>query len=283
MSERNSWWKPPIVQLADLPAGGFVLAVNRVSGFDHLLVSKALTRPVTTVTAVGDGLWRIPGVATTDFVGEGKNSPQTVFARDEIVLIFPERRCGNDGLLHRGTPDVAALALQHKVPIVPAALVPTESLVADIWFKMPARWAFGDLSYCLIIGEAIDISRYLDLKAAGEAADGFMLRGLTDRVMSQIAQLSGREYADNYSFDEQEIVVPTKLPTDLPGMKEWAKAHREAYRQRRAIQQQRIAAEAELARFLDDQEAAEMAEAQEAARRYAEKLRAQGSADVLDH
>lgn len=275
------WWKPTLVDADKLPAGPAVLAVNRVSGFDHLLVSQALSRRVNTVTSPEDGLWRLPGVPTTSFSDTSARGPVETLAAGGLVLVFPERRCGNDGAVHRGTPDVAALALLAEVPIVPAALVPRAHDSQGSWSGAPGRWALGELRYSLVVGDPIDTSRYLGLDEPGEVTDGLIMRGLTDTVMATIAALAGREYRDSYTFGTTTRPLATHLPTDLPGLRDWARMQREAHRERRALERQRMAAEAELARFLAEQEAAELAEAEAAARQYAERMRARGAGDDL--
>lgn len=276
------WWKPTVVGADNLPTTGSVLAVNRVSGFDHLLVGQALSRRLTTVCSHEDGLWRLPGAPTTSFFDTTEHGPVEILAAGGTVLVFPERRCGNDGAVHRGAPDVAALALLAEVPIVPGALVPRTHDSQGSWSAAPGRWALGELRYSLVIGEPIDVTHYLGLDQPGEVSDGLMLRGLTDTVMAAIAALAGREYVDSCTFGSHHRGAATRLPTDLPGLRDWVLTQRDAHRQRRALQRQRMAAEAELARFLDEQEAAELAEAEAAARHYAEQMRTRGAPDAHD-
>ncbi|EPH02593.1 hypothetical protein HMPREF1531_01901 [Propionibacterium sp. oral taxon 192 str. F0372] len=276
----HNWWKPLVEGAENLPDGPFILAVNRVGGFDHLLVTQAIGRPMTVVTSRGDGLLRIPTLATTGFGQAGRAASEEVLASGGIVLVFPERVCGNDGAVHRGTADTAAVAIGAEVPIVPAGLAPrTHRGSTRNLADAPARWAIGDLRYRLAIGKPILINRYLGLDEPGRVTDGLIMRGLVDSVMSRIAELANRRYVDTHSFDPDLRAAnrnPVLNPVDPASLREWVTARRRMQRERRETQRQRMAAEAELARILDEQEAAEITAAQEAARRWAEGVESGG-------
>lgn len=138
------------------------------------------------------------------------------------------------------------------MPIVPAALIPLS--VNDM---------LPELRYRLRIGEPIQTGRFTEAQLSSNVLDGFMLRGLTDLVMTRIAQLAGRRYVDSYTGTAKKV----RIPGEPVKISEW----RDQRAERRAAEEQRRASEAELARLLDEQDAAIIDEAVEAARQQAER------------
>lgn len=239
----------PTDGLDRLPAGAAVLAVNRVGPIDHQRVVASLPRPATVVTTPDDGLRLSLGMRTArwDAAAGSREDPAEVLRRGELLVVFPEGRAGNDGAVHKGHAEFAAVVLATQVPVVPAALLPLGNSVAE-------------LRYRLRIGEPIGIERFTELVDASVTVDGYVLRGLTDLVMGRVSELSGRRYIDSYAGSRAEPQRPA--PTT---------GQRISRAERRAAEDQRRAAEAELARLLDEQDAAVLDQAVEAARLQAEQ------------
>mgnify|MGYP000914850405 CR=1 FL=1 len=106
-------------------------------------------------------------------------------SRTELRLsgaVRPARICGTDGV-HR-----LWLAAEQPVPVVPVVMIDTERIM-PIGAKRPVRGSYG-----IVFGEPIDFSEYRNMPA-----DRFVLRAITDRIMSEIAALSDQEYADVYA------------------------------------------------------------------------------------
>lgn len=248
LSRLRKFEQLPTDDLGRLPAGAVVVAVNRVGPLDHRRVVASLPRAATVVTGPDDGLRFALGLRTAswDATPGSREDPARALDRGDLLVVFPEGRAGNDGAVHKGHAEFAALVIGAQVPVVPAAL-------------LPLSHPDPQLRYRLRIGEPIDIVRFTELPAASVTVDGFVLRGLTDLVMGAIAQLAGRRYVDSYAGAKAAGIRPAVVPGD-----------RVSRAERRAAELQRLAAEAELARLLDEQDAAVLDQAVEAARLQAE-------------
>ena len=248
-------WRLEVDGLDRLPEDALILAVNRVGPTDHLNVAASLGRPTTVVIQPESGLRPIPRLRRTSWTTDldSLDHPAAVLARGQVLVVFPEVAAGNDGAVHKGHAEFAALAVARRTPIVPAALVPITRTDPGI-----------ELRYRLRIGEPIGVDRFADLAETSDATDGLILRGLTDLVMTDISQLAGRRYRDDYTVGRSGLARN-------PASAARAEQSRQSRVERRVAEQQRRTAEAELARLLDEQEAARLDEAAQAARRQAEQ------------
>lgn len=254
LSRLRNPWRVEVDGLAFLPTGGAIVAVNRVSPFDHLAVVSSLSRPTTVVLEPNSGMRATPGMRRTTWSGDldSDEHPAAVLSRGELLVVFPEVVASPDGHVHRGRGEFAARALASRVPVVPAALVPA-----------------AEERYRLRLGEPIPVDRYLELGQPSDTVDGLILRGLTDLVMSRISELAGRSYRDSYAERGGPIV---------PGAFSRPEQARQSRAARKAAAAEAAAAEAELARILDEEEAAVLAVAAEAARSQASQAAAAAEA-----
>lgn len=172
--------------LADGPA---ILAANHRWLGDVTRLFSSLDRPVSLAVAQPRRLSRhqVPIDGHDD---SGKDA-RALLREGELVMIQPEGERSPDGDLHRGTPDVAWLALTARVPVHPVDIVPP-----------PSRGPVGEVVSALLgptlrIGEPLDFSRYWTTPAVSDALDGILLRGCTDEIMAAIAELSGQLYRDD--------------------------------------------------------------------------------------
>ncbi|HEY7174608.1 MAG TPA: lysophospholipid acyltransferase family protein, partial [Micromonosporaceae bacterium] len=102
--------------------------------------------------------------------------------------IYPEGTRSPDGRLYRGKTGVARLALESGAPVVPVAMLNTDEIqpTGKIIPKVRrVRIAFGP---------PLTFDRY-----AGLASDRFIERAITDEIMYELMDLSGREYVDVYA------------------------------------------------------------------------------------
>lgn len=251
-------WRIEADGLDQLPQGSCIVAVNRVGSFDHRLVVASLGRPATAV-ATPDLRSRPQQHAEWDADLASPHHPAAVLQRGEVLVVFPEGACAGDGAVHKGNAQFAALALSQQSPIVPAALVPLRPASALSPLGRPGFWP--ELRYRLHIGAPIEVARFADAQTPSDNLDGLVLRGLADLVMTQIAQLAQRRYLDDH----------TEQPRGRTRRSNAATQAAQARSERRAAQAQRLAAEAELARLLDEQDAAVVAEAIAAAQQQAER------------
>lgn len=266
-------WRIEVDGLERLPAGAVVLAVNRAGASDHLNVASSLRRPATVVIQPDSGL-RPPlrlrrTTWTTDL--DSDDHPAAVLGRNQVLVVFPEGAQSDDGAVHKGHAEFAAAALTSLVPIVPAALVslPGHAGGPPSFWSAPLQRVLPEPRHRLIVGEPIDVQRYADLGEPSATVDGLILRGLADLVMTQISQLAGARYADTYTTTSQGH--RSGRHDESASRQPQAPQSRQPRAERRAAQEERRAAEADLARMLDEQDAARLEEAAEAARRHAQE------------
>lgn len=264
-------WRIEVDGLARLPDGAAVLAVNRVGPSDHLNVVASLGRPATVVIPPESGLRPTLGLRRTGWAVDldSVDHPAAVLGRHHVLVVFPEGLPGNDGAVHKGHAEFVAAALASGAPIVPAALVPLARPAGEPPAPRMGRWQriLPEPRYRLRIGQPIAVDRYTDVEEPGDTVDGYILRGLADLVMTQISQLAGRRYCDRYTARASHQV--RRLQPDHPDA--GTAPMRQTRAERRAAEEQRRAAEADLARLLDEQETARLEEAADAARRHAEE------------
>ena len=117
-----------------------------------------------------------------------------ILAEGGLFGIYPEGTRSPDGRLYRGKTGVARLALESGAPVVPVAMLnsdeiqPTGKIIPRI---MRVRIRFGP---------PLDFSRY-----AGMAGDRFVERAVTDEIMYELMELSGRQYVDVYAAKVKEV------------------------------------------------------------------------------
>ena len=98
--------------------------------------------------------------------------------------IYPEGTRSRDGRLARGKTGVTWLALTADCPVVPVAVVGTEKAQ-----PVGARWP-RPARVTVTFGEPLTFAEF-----AGQAGKGRARREVTDRIMNEIAELSGQEKA----------------------------------------------------------------------------------------
>jgi 1-acyl-sn-glycerol-3-phosphate acyltransferase len=185
--------------------GPAIIASNHLSFSDSIFMPLMVKRTVTFVAKAeyftGKGLkgW----LTKMFFVGTGcipvdRSGGRAAHAAIETGLrvlregklfgIYPEGTRSPDGRLYRGKTGVARLALESGAPVIPVAMLnsdeiqPTGKVMPRI---MRPRIRFGS---------PLDFSRY-----QGMSGDRFIERAVTDEIMYELMQLSGREYIDIYA------------------------------------------------------------------------------------
>jgi len=207
--------------------GPAILASNHLSYADWLFMPLTLPRRVTFVakaeyfTSPGikgwfqkkffSGAGQVPIDRSGATAAEGAlKAAKRILGQKELFGIYPEGTRSHDGRLYRGKTGVARLALETGVPVIPIAVIGTDSIA-------PPGKKFGSLTRPLVrFGEPLDFSRY-----EGMENDRFILRSITDEIMYEIMRLSGQEYVDMYatrakSLDkESRKVEPAAGDTEL--------------------------------------------------------------------
>ena len=186
--------------------GPAILAFNHLSFSDHFFGPLPVPRKVVFLAKAeyftGPGLKGLltkaffygAGQIPMDRAG-GAASEQAlraglrVLAEGNVLGIYPEGTRSPDGRLYRGKTGVARLALESRVPVIPAAMIGTFEFQppTTIWPNMRIRPGVR-------FGKPLDFSRYY-----GMASDRAVLRTVTDEIMKEIQGLSGQEYVDVYA------------------------------------------------------------------------------------
>lgn len=199
-------FRPRIEGLQHIPSHGpAILASNHLSFSDSIFMPLVVRRKVTFVAKAeyftGTGLkgW----LTRAFFLGVGcipvdrtggdaaKAALDTllrVLREGDVAGIYPEGTRSPDGRLYRGKTGVARLALESGAPVIPVAMLnsdviqPTGKLLPKV-MRVQIRF-----------GAPLDFSRY-----AGRLGDRMTERAITDEIMYELMELSGREYVDVYA------------------------------------------------------------------------------------
>jgi 1-acyl-sn-glycerol-3-phosphate acyltransferase len=117
-----------------------------------------------------------------------------ILQRGEVFGIYPEGTRSVDGTLYRGHTGVARIALATGAPIIPVASIGSNR-------AMPLSGGLHLVKVRARFGELIDTQPYIDRLQAEQIAspadnplERQLARELTDRVMEQLALLSGQVY-----------------------------------------------------------------------------------------
>jgi 1-acyl-sn-glycerol-3-phosphate acyltransferase len=197
----------PIVEGRDnVPeTGPAIIASNHLSFSDSIFMPLMVRRKVTFVAKAeyftGKGLkgWLVKmffvGTGTIPVDRSGGRAAQAALETQLRVLragnlagIYPEGTRSPDGRLYRGKTGVARLALLSGAPVVPVVMLNADEI-------QPPGTVIPKIKRVRIrFGEPMDFSRY-----AGMAGDRFVERAVTDEIMYELMELSGREYVDIYA------------------------------------------------------------------------------------
>ncbi|SCF00381.1 lysophospholipid acyltransferase family protein [Micromonospora chokoriensis] len=205
-------FRPRVEGLHHVPATGpVILASNHLSFFDSIFIPLIVSRRVTFVAKAeyftGKG---IKGrLMKMFFVGTGTipvdrsggqaaraalDTQLRVLRAQGVAGIYPEGTRSPDGRLYRGKTGVARLALESGAVVVPVAMLNADEL------QPPGRLLPRVGQVRVRFGAPLDFARY-----AGLAGDRFVERAVTDEVMYELMELSGREYVDIYA---QKLKTP---------------------------------------------------------------------------
>jgi 1-acyl-sn-glycerol-3-phosphate acyltransferase len=191
--------------------GAAIIASNHLSFSDSIFMPLMVKRKVTFVAKAeyftGKG---IKGFVTKMFfVGTGTipvdrsggraaqaaiDTGLRILGEGRLFGIYPEGTRSPDGRLYRGKTGVARLALDSGAPVIPVVMLNSDE-IQPLGRKLPrirrVRIRFGT---------PIDFSRY-----SGMSGDRFIERAVTDEIMYELMELSGREYVDVYA---QKVKTP---------------------------------------------------------------------------
>lgn len=201
--------RPKVEGAERIPGTGpVILAGNHLTFIDSVILPLVCKRQVFFIGkdeyVTGKGLkgrlmaWFFTGVGMIPVDRDGAHggvaalmTGRRVLEEGNIFGIYPEGTRSPDGRLYRGRTGIARLALMTGAPVVPFAMIGTDELQPD--GKGLPRLGRGH-RVSVRFGEPLDFSRY-----DGMDRDRYVLRAVTDEVMSEVMQLSGQEYVDIYA------------------------------------------------------------------------------------
>ena len=199
-------FRPQVEGLDNVPReGAAILASNHLSFSDSIFMPLVVPRKVTFVAKAeyftGKGIkgrlkkMFFVGTGTIPVDRSGGRAAQAaldtqlrVLKAGELAGIYPEGTRSPDGRLYRGKTGVARLALESGAPVIPVAMLNADE-VQPIGKVIPKI-----MRVRIRFGAPLDFSRY-----AGMAGDRFVERAVTDEIMYELMELTGREYVDVYA------------------------------------------------------------------------------------
>ncbi len=199
-------FRPDVQGLEHIPSTGpVILASNHLSFSDSIFTPLIVERRVTFVAKAeyftGKGLkgrltrMFFVGTGTIPVDRSGGQAAQAaldtqlrVLKSGNIAGIYPEGTRSPDGRLYRGKTGVARLALRSGAPVVPVAHLNTDEI------QPTGRLIPRIRRVRMRIGAPLDFTRY-----AGRLGDRQVERAITDEIMYELMELSGREYVDVYA------------------------------------------------------------------------------------
>ncbi|NUR25090.1 MAG: 1-acyl-sn-glycerol-3-phosphate acyltransferase [Catenulispora sp.] len=199
-------FRPQVEGLDNVPdEGAAILASNHLSFSDSIFMPLVVHRKVTFVAKAeyftGKGIkGRLKkaffvGTGTIPVDRSGGRAAQAaldtqlrVLRAGDLAGIYPEGTRSPDGRLYRGKTGVARLALESGAPVIPVAMLNADE-VQPIGKVLPKI-----MRVKIRFGTPLDFSRY-----EGMAGDRFVERAVTDEIMYELMELTGREYVDVYA------------------------------------------------------------------------------------
>ncbi len=201
--------------------GPAIIASNHLSFSDSIFMPLMVKRKVTFVAKAeyftGKGIkgWLVKmffvGTGTIPVDRSGGRAAQAaldtqlrVLREGNLAGIYPEGTRSPDGRLYRGKTGVARLALESGAPVIPVVMLNADEI------QPPGKIIPKIQRVQIRFGRPLDFSRY-----QGMAGDRFVERAITDEIMYELMELSGREYVDIYAqkikTQQTKATVP---PTD---------------------------------------------------------------------
>jgi 1-acyl-sn-glycerol-3-phosphate acyltransferase len=185
--------------------GPAIIASNHLSFSDSIFMPLMVKRKVTFVAKAeyftGRGVkgWLTKmffvGTGTIPVDRSGGRAAQAaidtglrILREGRLFGIYPEGTRSPDGRLYRGKTGIARLALESGSPVIPVVMLNSDEI-------QPLGKILPKIKRVKIrFGAPMDFSRY-----AGMAGDRFIERAVTDEIMYELMELSGREYVDVYA------------------------------------------------------------------------------------
>ncbi|MHB9862990.1 lysophospholipid acyltransferase family protein [Streptomyces sp. YIM S03343] len=201
-------FRPQVEGVEHIPAEGpVILAGNHLTFIDSMILPLVCDRQVFFIGkdeyVTGKGVkgrlmaWFFTGVGMIPVDRDGGKggvaalmTGRRVLEEGKVFGIYPEGTRSPDGRLYRGRTGIARLTMMTGAPVVPFAMIGTDKIQPG-GSGMPR---FSRVRVRVRFGEAMEFSRY-----EGMDRDRYVLRAVTDSVMTEVMRLSGQEYVDVYA------------------------------------------------------------------------------------
>ncbi|MFJ5777894.1 lysophospholipid acyltransferase family protein [Streptomyces sp. NPDC093094] len=199
-------FRPRVEGVENIPGDGpVILAGNHVTFIDSMILPLVCDRQVCFIGkdeyVTGKGLkgramaWFFTGVGMIPVDRDGGKggvaalmTGRRILEEGRVFGIYPEGTRSPDGRLYRGRTGIARLTLMTGAPVVPFAMIGTDKIQpGGAGMPRPSR-------VTVRFGEPLEFSRY-----EGMDRDRYVLRAVTDSVMTEVMRLSGQEYVDMYA------------------------------------------------------------------------------------
>ncbi len=200
-------FRPRVEGAEGIPGTGpVILAGNHVTFVDSMFLSLVVKRQVFFIGkdeyVTGRGVkgrfmaWFFTTVGMIPVDRDGGRGGVAALMTGKRILeegrvfgIYPEGTRSPDGRLYRGRTGIARLALMTGAPVVPFAMIGTDRV-------QPGGSGLPRVQQGVTVrfGEPLGFTRY-----EGMDRDRYVLRAVTDEVMSHVMRLSGQEYVDVYA------------------------------------------------------------------------------------
>ena len=203
-------YRPKAIGLENIPQDGpAIIAANHQSFLDDLLLPLVVPGRKVVFLAKAEYFdkwylrWFFKGANVIPVRRESKSAAENALRagvralrEDQLVGIFPEGTRSPDGRLYRGKTGVARMALEARVPVIPAALIGTYELMP--YDRKVPKVGKTEVRF----GTPLRFDRHFETPT-----DRFVLRSITDEIMYEIMLLSGQEYVDDYASKVKEQVT----------------------------------------------------------------------------
>ena len=200
-------WRPRVEGMEHVPEHGpAIIASDHLSFCDSFFMPLVVRRKVTFLAKAE--YFNTPGIkgffSKMFFAGVGQvpidrsgadasraalDTAVRVLGEGNLLGIYPEGTRSPDGRLYRGKTGVARMALESGAVVIPCAMINTD-VIQPPGRRLPKLRPRPGVRF----GAPLDFSRY-----EGMSGDRFVERSITDEIMYELMQLSGREYVDQYA------------------------------------------------------------------------------------
>ncbi|MGY4279272.1 lysophospholipid acyltransferase family protein [Streptomyces sp. M18.1] len=226
-------FRPRVEGVENIPGDGpVILAGNHLTFIDSMILPLVCDRQVVFIGkdeyVTGKGLkgrlmaWFFTGVGMIPVDRDGGRggvaalmTGRRVLEEGRIFGIYPEGTRSPDGRLYRGRTGIARLTLMTGAPVVPFAMIGRLYRGRTGIARLTLMTGAPVVPFAMIgtdklqpggaglprpgkvtvrFGEAMEFSRY-----EGMDRDRYVLRAVTDSVMTEVMRLSGQEYVDMYA------------------------------------------------------------------------------------